>query len=776
MAKLEFSQKFSQDQFDELVIAHSVSNRSSLWPSVLGFVFTIGSLVLFAMIADWRKHNSGDSVWLKHDLSDHIGAEYDTIAQSIRKGRGFSDPFQVETGPTAWMPPVLVYFTSSLYRLADDNRNTVVEIIVFISYAVLVLAGTLVVGQGERLASVGLALAIPILGVFLCSDFYCLFQQTHDTWLIMLLLVLTWIGGHHWLTAGAVSSGERRQWKGLVLWGVFGGLVALSSPIVGFTWAMVTTIVFFKRHSHCHPTRRAASIRTMSVIAIPALVSILVTLPWTIRNRVVLGKWIPVKSNVVYELWQSQVLDDDGVLDTASAWQHPWGSDGPQRREYVASGELKFVSDRWPPTRNSIRANPLGFAKRVFNRWLAACIWFQPLERNDEQHVDSLVLRRIVHPLPFLSLLLIVFWRQKPLEPSVLITGLIYTFYLLPYVLVSYYDRYAAPVFFCKAMLVLFAIDTIGQRIKVRRQKIRLAQTNTSLHPRTAFTLIELLVVIAIIGLLVSIAVPAVQRAREAMRRTECVNRIRQVGLGVTLFHDTFQHLPTNGGPTPESTLQIVGGPNIQPFTEDLIDATLNRWGVGTPSNAGKQQTGSWAYSILPFVEQTAAFESGDCDAPQPLFACPSRPRGSPLAPLNNALAIYQSGDIAMTKTDFAANNRIVTNRPKYFAFRDILDGLNHTILAGEKSFDPTIQTETSWYWDEPIWLGGSKGTARSGLKILPDRVGIEFKDNWGSAHDGGALFVFADGHVQFVTSSVDWQLMAASLSPRDKEVETLAE
>ncbi len=292
---------------------------------------------------------------------------------------------------------------------------------------------------------------------------------------------------------------------------------------------------------------------------------------------------------------------------------------------------------------------------------------------------------------------------------------------------------------------------------------------------RLGFTMIELMVVISVIGIMVSLLMPAVQRAREAARRAECTSRIRQLALGMTLFHESFHHIPGNGGPLPESTLALVGGPDIQPFTDDLIDGNHNVWGVGDPGRMGKQQTGSWGYSILPFIEQSAAFQSGDCDAPQPLFACPSRPRGATLSPLNSDLAVYEPGAVAMTKTDYCANNRLVPNRPQVFAFRDVLDGLSQTILIGEKAFDPTIQTETSRYWDEPIWLGGAKGTARSGLKVLPDRIGIEYKDNWGSPHDGGALFAFADGHVQFVTQSVDWQLMAATLSPRDMEVETIA-
>ncbi|MGB7327732.1 MAG: DUF1559 domain-containing protein [Rubripirellula sp.] len=295
--------------------------------------------------------------------------------------------------------------------------------------------------------------------------------------------------------------------------------------------------------------------------------------------------------------------------------------------------------------------------------------------------------------------------------------------------------------------------------------------TVTQSH-RCGFTLIELLVSIAIIGVLVSLLGPAVQRAREAARRTDCENRIRQVGLGVSLFHDSHRIVPTNGGPDPDSTLSLVGGAAIQPSTHEIFSGTTYLWGVGDPSLTGKPQTGSWLYSILPKIEQGAAYQSGACDASLPLYWCPSRPRGEPMATADDVHATYVSDGIAMTKSDFAGNSEVFLQRPEAIGFRSIQDGLSQTILAGEKAFDPTVQTDTAWYWDEPVWLGGSKGTIRSGLRIVPDGRGIEFRENWGSQHDGGAYFVFADGHVQFVTASVDWKLMSAALTIHGGETE----
>lgn len=292
---------------------------------------------------------------------------------------------------------------------------------------------------------------------------------------------------------------------------------------------------------------------------------------------------------------------------------------------------------------------------------------------------------------------------------------------------------------------------------------------------RDGFTLIELLVVISIIGILISLTMPAVQRAREAARRMDCSNRIRQLALGVQLFHNGHRVIPNNGGPADDSLIESTTGTMVQPFTNDLTDGVLNYWGVGSPSRRPTDQTGPWCYSILPYIERENEYQNDAFSIQLSIYRCPSRPRGEPLAPITDQYAEYESGGHAFGKTDYAANNRLMPNRPRVQKFSDIRDGLSQTFLMGEKSFDPIVQTSTSWYWDEPVWIGGGKGTARSGLQILPDRIGIPFKENWGSSHDGGALFAYADGHVQFVTSSVDWTLMAATLSPKGREVDTIA-
>ena len=110
------------------------------------------------------------------------------------------------------------------------------------------------------------------------------------------------------------------------------------------------------------------------------------------------------------------------------------------------------------------------------------------------------------------------------------------------------------------------------------------------------FTLVELLVVIAIIGILVALLLPAVQAAREAARRTECTNKLKQIGLAMHNFHDAQGHLPPGYTSTPTSDGSVPAGESIDSETWDATPG----WGWGT--------------HILPYMEESTLYDQIDLD------------------------------------------------------------------------------------------------------------------------------------------------------------------
>lgn len=319
------------------------------------------------------------------------------------------------------------------------------------------------------------------------------------------------------------------------------------------------------------------------------------------------------------------------------------------------------------------------------------------------------------------------------------------------------------------------------------------------------FTLVELLVVIAIIGILVALLLPAVQAAREAARRTQCLNHLKQVGLACQLHEGAHGFYPSGG------------------------------WGfrwMGDPDRgAGENQPGGWVYSLLPFIEEGVVHGlGGGLSAADkraaltlqkshvlPMLVCPSRraARGYP----GDELSYNADEPGVVAKSDYAANegtkltfgegptleclnlfpecdwrvqNSIRTNAwvldrlRNYFDGmfsirsavrpRQVTDGLTHTVLVAEKYVHVAYhENGDDGSDDNSMYQGHDKDTTRvfrdwesppviKGFRPFPDATDPAGANDgtkagshrFGSSHSAGLYAAMVDGSVRLISYDIN--------------------
>ncbi len=285
---------------------------------------------------------------------------------------------------------------------------------------------------------------------------------------------------------------------------------------------------------------------------------------------------------------------------------------------------------------------------------------------------------------------------------------------------------------------------------------------------RRGFTLIELLVVIAIIAILIALLLPAVQQAREAARRTQCKNNMKQLGLAFHNYHDVFKSFP------PAGTADGVGnnmdradawgwGIRILPYMDQ--GPLYNQIGIGTPSRVPRDPANM--SDVNDYRTATAGTTESLFATVIPGFLCPSSTGES-----HNKFQSY------MATLMYAMNNQIAVvpnagSTPVTRGVGDILDGSSNTFLAGEKSlFELTNRISTGAAW------GAYRGCPGSRLCIISAHAELNtpfdgthdattncYIENTpadatravaASQHEGGAQFLMADGAVRFISENID--------------------
>jgi len=325
-------------------------------------------------------------------------------------------------------------------------------------------------------------------------------------------------------------------------------------------------------------------------------------------------------------------------------------------------------------------------------------------------------------------------------------------------------------------------------RVRGQRETLNRRKRNSFRRPLRGFTLVELLVVIAIIGVLVGLLLPAVQEAREAARRMQCTNNLKQIGLAMHSFHSTHKVLP--GG----SSIFPPGRPEgrkfwsvaILPFIEaqniyDQIDFSvsfghLNNEQIVTrgiapyvcpsdPASSNPVLVGRFTGDIYGSTGPSRALGMW-----YPASIGPTEPDGCDLCPADMQMASVGSssnwcckgnnwGTIAGNGFPAGSSVGMFGRYAKGVRFAQVTDGLSNTIMNGETLPGHSIFNTT-------YTPGNGVGYTTVPINTMIQDFGMVV-DWWltggfKSLHPGGAHFLLGDGSVHFLNESIDHQLYSA--------------
>jgi prepilin-type N-terminal cleavage/methylation domain-containing protein/prepilin-type processing-associated H-X9-DG protein len=298
-------------------------------------------------------------------------------------------------------------------------------------------------------------------------------------------------------------------------------------------------------------------------------------------------------------------------------------------------------------------------------------------------------------------------------------------------------------------------------------------------HPsvRRGFTLIELLVVISIIAVLIALLLPAVQAAREAARRIQCTNNMKQMGLAFHNYHSTYNVFMTSEFFAVDSTHNLLpyfsgGGWRLTalPYIEQqpLWNAFNNNITIFNPENTTIYDTAIAAYQCPSdaIVSQRLALAAGQ-DSPLytgTVFMHFSSYAGNSGVWMNETSPTGTNWPTAVQTN--GANSNGVMYQSSNVGLAAITDGSSNTLLLGEWAYGKLVplEAQTQWHW----WIGYNPGDAIFGSAWVINPEGkcqinsaggvaytYAFDCAAGSFHPGGANFTMADGSVRFIKDSI---------------------
>lgn len=325
-------------------------------------------------------------------------SEAGNIAFALAGGKGFSNVFRTDTGPTAWLAPVYPLLLAGIFKVFGVFTAQAFVAAAASNILFSAAASVPIFYAGKRLWGLGVASGAAWLWAVFPNAILIPFEWVWDTSLAVLLAAAIL-----WATLAVTASASQRDWSG---YGLLWGVALLTNPALGslfpflLVWAAIRVSV----------TAAGAWKRAALATGIAALCCS----PWAVRNYVAFHRFIPLRSNLPFELW----LGNNDIFDEHAVGGRRAITRTEEARRYAQLGESAYMSEKWALAKNFIETHPALEAKltgrRFLGFWLGTNAPLRNFRATDSWLIRVILLASFLTAIVAAAGVAVLWWRKAP--------------------------------------------------------------------------------------------------------------------------------------------------------------------------------------------------------------------------------------------------------------------------------------------------------------------------------------------------------------------------
>lgn len=386
--------------------------------------------------------------------------ESGNIAASFASGHGFSSPFRIDTGPTAWMPPAYPWLLAGIFRVFGVRTYASFLAAVALNILCSAFACAPIFFAGKRIGGLTVAALAAWLWVFFPNTILNAFESIWDASVAALLAAIIL-----WATLTIEKSERWRDWIGYgLLWGV---ALLTNVTLISLFPLLLGWLAYHRRKPSLNSRDLAGLIRAIFAKPIFAFgIAVLCCVPWTIRNYVVFHRIVPLRSTLGLQMW---IGNNENPQEAWKEELHPIFNSA-ERARYIRMGEIEYMREKQNEAIEFMLTHPKRDVTQFASRFVATWSGGTPTPLEDFVRTPGLWFRGVLLFNFFVAIGtaagVVVLWKQR----SVYLFPIAVFPVVFPwaYYLTLVVPRYRLPVDPAVMLLTAVALVAISSRLTAR--------------------------------------------------------------------------------------------------------------------------------------------------------------------------------------------------------------------------------------------------------------------------------------------------------------------